>query len=173
MSRMCGRITQKSPANQLGLGLISLIEQPSPPPRYNGAPGQEHWVIRQHPKTGERTLDRLWWGLIPHWCKDADGGRKPINAKDETVASLPSFRDAYRRRRCLVPIDNFFEWRAIRGLKPKQPYAIGMKGGEPFALAGIWENWQRPATGEWIRTFAIITCPANDLVRPIHDGLLP
>jgi putative SOS response-associated peptidase YedK len=90
-------------------------------------------VIRQNPKTGERTLDRLWWGLIPHWCKDADGGRKPINAKAETVASLPTFRDAYKRRRCLVPIDSFFEWRAIKGLKPKQPYAIGMKSGEPFA----------------------------------------
>ena len=69
--------------------------------------------LRQHPKTGERTLDRLWWGLIPHWCKDADGGRKPINAKAETVASLPTFRDAYKRRRCLIPIDSFFEWRAI------------------------------------------------------------
>ena len=75
-----------------------------------------------------------WWGLIPHWCKDADGGRKPINAKAETVASLATFRDAYKRRRCLVPIDSFFEWRAIRGLKPKQPYAIGMKSGEPFAI---------------------------------------
>jgi hypothetical protein len=85
------------------------------PPRYNGAPGQEHWVIRQNPKTGERTLDRLWWGLIPHWCKEEDGGRKPINAKAETVAQLPSFRDAYRHRRCLVPIDNFFEWKATKG----------------------------------------------------------
>jgi putative SOS response-associated peptidase YedK len=100
-------------------------------------------------QTSERTLDRLWWGLIPHWWKDVDGGRKPINAKAETVASLPSFRDAYRRRRCLVPIDNFFEWKAIRGLKPKQPYAIGKKSGEPFALAGVWENWQRPGTDEW------------------------
>jgi putative SOS response-associated peptidase YedK len=128
-------------------------------------------VIRQHPKTGERTLVRLWWGLIPHWCKDRDGGRKSINAKAETVASLPTFRDAYKRRRCLVPIDNFFEWRAINGLKPKQPYAIGMKSGEPFALAGIWENWQRPSTGEWIRTFAILTTNANELVGPIHDRM--
>ena len=103
-------------------------------------------MIRQHPDTGERTLDRLWWGLIPHWCKDADGGRKPINAKAETVATLPSFRDAYKRRRCLVPIDNFFEWKAIKGVKPKQPYAVGMESGEPFALAGVWENWQRPET---------------------------
>ena len=88
----------------------------------------------------------IGWGLTPHWCKDADGGRKPINAKAETVAPLPTFRDAYKCRRCLVPIDNFFEWKAIRGLKPKQPYAIGMKSGEPFALAGNWENWQRSGT---------------------------
>ena len=110
-------------------------------------------------------------GLIPHLCKDTDGGRKPINAKAETVASLPTFRDAYKRRRCLTPIDNFFEWKAIRGLKPKQPYAFGMKSGEPFALAGIWENWQRPGTGEWVRTFAIITTNSNELVRPIHDRM--
>ena len=130
---MCGRITQKSLPNQLRLQIAYLVEPLDLPPRYNGAPGQEQWVIRQHPDTGERTLDRLWWGLIPHWCKDVDGGRKPINAKAETVASLPTFRDAYKRRRCLVPIDSFFEWRAIKGLKPKQPYAIGMKSGEPLS----------------------------------------
>lgn len=168
---MCGRITQKSPPNQLGLRIATLVEPVQPPPRYNGAPGQEHWVIRQHPKTGERTLDRLRWGLIPHWCKESDGGRKPINAKAETVAALPSFRDAYSRRRCLVPIDSFFEWRAIKGLKPKQPYAIGMKTGEPFALAAIWENWQPPGSAEWVRTFAVITTNANELVRPIHDRM--
>jgi putative SOS response-associated peptidase YedK len=169
---MCGRITQKSPPNQLGFRIVSLIEPLNVAPRFNGAPGQEQWVIRQNPKTGERTLDWLWWGLIPHWCKDVDGGRKPINAKAETVASLPTFRDAYRRRRCLVPIDSFFEWRAtIRGLQPKQPYAIGMKSREPFALAGIWENWQRPRSDEWVRTFAIITTNSNERVRPIHDRI--
>ncbi len=168
---MCGRITQKSPPNQLGLSIVSLIEPLHVPPRFNGAPGQEQWVIRQHPDTRERTLDRLSWGLIPHWCKEPDGGRKPINAKAETVATLPSFRDAYKRRRCLVPIDNFFEWKAIRGLKPKQPYAIGMKSGETFALASIWENWKKPETGEWVRTFAIITTNSNELVRAIHDRM--
>src|SRR5690606_17679475 len=106
-------------------------------------------VIRQHPETAERTLDYLTWGLIPHWVKEAKGGRKPINAKAETVASLASFRNAYRKRRCLVPIDNFFEWKGTKG--NKQPYAIGMKSDEPFALAGIWENWQRPGTQEWVR----------------------
>ena len=87
------------------------------------------------------------------------------------MAQLPSFRDAYRRRRCLVPIDNFFEWKAIKGGMPKQPYAIGMKSGEPFALAGIWENWQRPGSEDWLRTFAIITTNSNDLVSAIHDRM--
>jgi putative SOS response-associated peptidase YedK len=174
---MCGRITQKSNPRQLGLGLVSMslferlyAERP-PPPRYNGAPGQEHWVIRQDAETGERTLDRLWWGLIPHWVKDETGGHKPINAKAETVASLPSFRDAYKRRRCLLPIDNFFEWKAIKGAKAKQPYAIGMKSGEPFALAGIWENWRRPGSEDWVHTFAVITTAANELMSTIHDRM--
>ena len=121
-----------------------------------------------------RQASERWIGsggvLIPHWCKDEDGGRKPINAKAETVAQLPSFRDAYRHRRCLVPIDNFFEWKAVKG-RPKQPYAIGMKSGEPFALAGIWENWKRPETEEWLRTFAIITTNSNELVSAIHDRM--
>ena len=169
---MCGRITQKSKPEVLALGVATLIEPLyGLPPRYNGAPGQEHWVIRQHPRTGERALDRLWWGLVPYWVKEAGGGRKPINAKAETVASLPTFREAYKRRRCLVPVDNYFEWRASKGARVKQPYAIGMKSGEPFALAGIWENWRRPGTEEWVRTFAVITCPANELMSELHDRM--
>jgi putative SOS response-associated peptidase YedK len=170
---MCGRITQKSDPQKLGLRLttVTLIEPLQTLPRYNGAPGQEHWIIRQHPKTGERTLDRLSWGLIPYWVKDANGGRKPINAKSESISSLPSFRDAYKRRRCLLPIDNFFEWRAIKGAKAKQPYAIAMKNGEPFALAAIWENWQRPGTDDWVRSFAVITCPANEMMAQVHDRM--
>jgi putative SOS response-associated peptidase YedK len=171
---MCGRITRKSSPKRLGLGLttINLVEPLSTHvPRYNGAPGQEHWVIRHNPKTGERTLDRLSWGLIPHWCGDASGGRRPINAKAETIASLPSFRDAYRRRRCLLPVGNFFEWKAIKGARAKQPYAIAMKSGEPFGLAAIWENWQRPGSEEWVRTFAVITTAANELVSDIHDRM--
>jgi putative SOS response-associated peptidase YedK len=84
---------------------------------------------------------------------------------------LPTFRDAYKKRRCILPIDNFFEWKAIKGEKAKQPYAIAMKSGEPFGLAAIWENWQRPGTEEWVRTFAVITCPANELMADIHDRM--
>jgi putative SOS response-associated peptidase YedK len=173
MLAMCGRITQKSDPNRLGLGLTTatLIEPLWPPPRYNGAPGQEHWIIRRNPRTGEHALDRLTWGLIPYWVKEADSSRKPINAKAETVVSLPSFRDAYKRRRCILPIDNFFEWRVTKGAKIKQPYAIGMKSGEPFGLAAIWENWRPSGRDEWVRTFAVITCPANDLMATIHDRM--
>jgi putative SOS response-associated peptidase YedK len=168
---MCGRITQKSSLLSLGLHIVRPDRTVGSAPRFNGAPGQEHWVLRRNTKTAEYALDRLLWGLVPHWCEHADGGRRPINAKCETVASLPTFREAYRKRRCLIPVDSFFEWKAIPGVRPKRPYAIGKKSGEPFALAGIWENWRRPGTEEWVRTFAIITCPANDLVRPIHTRM--
>src|SRR4029453_17024965 len=114
----------------------------SVPRRYNAAPSKELLVVRQDHKTGERSFDLLKWGLIPHWCSDRRGGRRPINAKAESVARLPSFRDAYAQRRCIVPVDGFFEWRAIRGVGRKQPYAIAMKDGSPFGLAGLWENWR-------------------------------
>ena len=100
-----------------------------------------------------------------------NGGRKPINARSETVAILPTFRDAYRRRRCIVPVDGFFEWKSIRSQKAKQPYAIAMKSGEPFGIGGVWENWKDPTSGEWLRTFAIITTDANELVAEIHDRM--
>ena len=170
---MCGRVVQASPPDKLGL---HIVEGLSPgdnrygnvPPRYNGAPSQFLWVIRRNPETGERTLDLLRWGLVPSWCKDKPKP-PPINAKAETVAKLPMFRQAYARRRCIVPIDGFFEWRAERGIK--QPYAIAMKDRSPFGLAGLWENWKDPATGEWLRTFAVITTNANALVGTIHDRM--
>jgi putative SOS response-associated peptidase YedK len=119
----------------------------------------------------ELSLDPLRWGLIPYWCQDPTGGRKPINAKSETVDRLPTFRDAYRKRRCVVPVDGFFEWKAIKGQRAKQPYAIAMKTGEPFGVGGIWENWKEPRSGHWIRTFAVITTDANQLVAEIHDRI--
>jgi putative SOS response-associated peptidase YedK len=85
--------------------------------------------------------------------------------------SLPTFREAYARRRCILPVDGFFEWRAIKGARAKQPYAIAMKDGSPFGLAGLWENWRNPNAREWERTFAIITVPSNSLVEQIHDRM--
>jgi len=155
----------------MGDGRDSRIKDPKDWVRYNGAPSQDFWIIRRHPKSGDYQRDRLTWGLIPYWVKDATGGRKPINARAETVATMRSFRDAYARRRCLLPIDNFFEWKAIKGQKTKQPYAIAMKSREPFALAAIWEYWRVPGTEERLRTFCIITTEANKLVSDIHDRM--
>jgi putative SOS response-associated peptidase YedK len=91
------------------------------PPRWNAAPSQDLLVIRRNRQTGEVSLDPLCWGLIPYWCGDPKGGRKPINAKCETVRTLPTFRDAYARRRCIVPVDGFFEWKRSRAKKPSSP----------------------------------------------------
>jgi putative SOS response-associated peptidase YedK len=170
---MCGRFTQ-SDKTLPGLDLV-LPDDGEPggvearPTRYNGAPSQEFWVIRRHPETGAYHRDLLRWGLIPNWMKEPGGGQKPINAKCETVARLPSFRDGYARRRCIVPIDNFFEWR--KTTPPKQPFAIGMADGSAFGLAAIWENWKDPASGDYTRSFCILTCPANELIATIHDRM--
>jgi putative SOS response-associated peptidase YedK len=146
---MCGRVIQSSAPISLAI-LDGMDVRDSRvhnyPPHWNGAPSQELLVIRRNHHTGEVSLDPLRWGLIPHFCEDPKGGRKPINAKCETVATLTTFRDAYRRRRCILPIDVFFEWKAIKG-KAKQPYAIAMKDGYPFGLGGIWENWRDPNSG--------------------------
>jgi putative SOS response-associated peptidase YedK len=171
---MCGRVIQSSGPLRLAIveGLnVTDSRMGNVPPRYNAAPSQELLVIRQNHKTGERSLDLIKWGLIPYWCLDPKGGKRPINAKAESVSRLPTFRDAYALRRCIVPVDGFFEWRAIRGAGRKQPYAIAMKDGSPFGLAGLWENWCNPNTGEWERTFAVITVPSNELVGQIHDRM--
>jgi putative SOS response-associated peptidase YedK len=117
---MCGRVIQSSGPLRLAIveGIhVSDSRMGNVPQRYNAAPSQELLVIRHNHKTGQRSLDLIKWGLIPHWCTDPRGGRKPINAKAESVASLPTFRDAYAQRRCIVPVDGFFEWRAIKGAR--------------------------------------------------------
>jgi putative SOS response-associated peptidase YedK len=171
---MCGRVTQSG--GPLRYGIVEGLDARDSrvhnfPPRWNGAPSQDLLVIRRYHVTGQVSLDAFRWGLIPYWTKDPRGGRKPINAKAETVRTLPTFRDAYRNRRCLVPIDSFFEWKAIKGQKAKQPCAIGMKNGSPFGLGGVCENWKDPTSGEWVRTFAIITTVANELVANIHNRM--
>jgi putative SOS response-associated peptidase YedK len=170
---MCGRIIQSS--GPLRYAIVDGLDVRDSrahnyPPRWNAAPSQDLLVIRRNHETGELSLDPLRWGLIAHWCQTPTGGRKPISAKCETVHALPMFRDAYRRRRCIVPVDGFFEWKAIKG-QAKQPYAIAMKDGRPFGIGGIWENWKEPSSGEWIRTFAVITTDANELVAEIHNRM--
>lgn len=141
---------------------------PNFPTHYNAAPTQSLPVVKWNPETSERTLDLLRWGLIPSWAKDAKIASSLINARAEGVAVKPSFRTAFAKRRCLVPADAFYEWRA--GTKPKQPYAIRMKSGETFALAGLWENW-KDGEGQWVRTYTIVTTAANELLAPLHDRM--
>jgi putative SOS response-associated peptidase YedK len=174
---MCGRVIQSSRPDVLSLRIVDGLEDrdnrirgDNSPPRYNGAPSQELWVIRRNHETGERTLDKLRWGLIPSWMTEKPKP-PPINARCETVAKLPMFRRAYASRRAIIPIDGFYEWKAMRGAKAKQPYALAMKDRSPFGVAGLWENWKDPSTGEWLRTFCVVTTNANDLVRRIHDRM--
>ena len=131
---MCGRVIQSGGPLRYAIvdGLnVRDSRVHNYPPRWNAAPSQELLVIRRNHRDGEVSLEPLRWGLIPYWCNDPKGGRKPINAKGETARDLPTFREAYRKRRCIVPVDGFFEWKAIKGQKAKQPYAIAMKDWRP------------------------------------------
>ena len=164
---MCGRVIQKSGPLRLAIveGLDvsdSRIGQCAPTLQCCAEPRAARHSAEPQDRRAFARSDQM--GPNPYWCKDPRGGRKPINAKAESVSRLPMFRDAYAQRRCIVPVDGFFEWRAIKGARAKQPYAIAMKDGSPFGLAGLWENWRNPNTGEWERTFAIITVPSNELV---------
>lgn len=142
-------------------------------PRYNGAPRQMYpIIIVDEIARRSSAFAKARWGLIPRWMKDETGGAQPINAKAETIKEKPMFRSAYRSGRALMPIDGFFEWKDVHGTgKNKQPYAIAMKSGAPFALAAIQEEWVHPATRETIRTFAVVTCEPNKMVADIHDRM--
>jgi putative SOS response-associated peptidase YedK len=114
-------------------------------------------------------LDTLRWGLVPNWAKDAKIAYKTINARAETVDTAPSYRQAFKKRRCLVPCDGFYEWKKING--GKVPYSIGMQDDSAFVFAGLWEGWKDPANGEWLHTCTIITGEANEFVREIHPRM--
>jgi putative SOS response-associated peptidase YedK len=117
----------------------------------------------------QRSLDALQWGLIPYWAKDPKIAYRTINARAESVDKAPSYRQAFKKRRCLIPADGFYEWRETA--KPKLPFAIAMKDGRPFTFAGLWENWKDPESGEWLRTCTIITGEPNELVAQIHPRM--
>jgi len=164
---MCGRYTLKTPVERLS----EKFQFPEIIPlkrRYNIAPSQPVAVVRLLPEERRRRIDLLHWGLIPAWEKDLRTARQPINAKAETVAELPSFRDAYRKRRCLIPADGFYEWKQDGGRK--QPVYICMKDGEPFAFAGLWERWVREKD-DFIESCTILTTEPNDLLEPIHNRM--
>ena len=145
-------------------------ENPTPnwEPTWNMAPTRDAPVVRLHPETRARHLDLLRWGLVPHWAKDPKSVRQPINARAETAATSPMFRDALVRRRCLVPADVFYEWQATDD--GKQPFAIARTDGQPMVFAGLWEGW-RGADGTVMRTFTIVTASANATLRPLHERM--
>jgi putative SOS response-associated peptidase YedK len=137
-------------------------------PRYNVAPGQNVPVIRQDAARPLRSISLARWGLIPFWAKDAKAGYKMINARAETVADTPAFRDPFRSRRCLIPADAFYEW--TKEGKQKSPFCFSMADDSIFAFAGIWDRWKNPDR-EWIETCSIITTSANALLSGIHDRM--
>ena len=162
---MCGRFTQAQIA-ELDREIFRLLEMPALPPRYNVAPSQDAAVVRE--TDGSRTMDLLRWGLIPFWAKDPAIGNRMINARAESVAEKPGFKNAFQRRRCLIPVDGFYEWKNEG--KGKQPYYIRGANRAVLALAGLWERWQDDAHDP-IETFTIITTSPNATVKPIHNRM--
>ncbi len=164
---MCGRFTLTVDPSivQLQFSLESIPA--SFTPRYNIAPTQPVLALTNE---GGRDTQMLRWGLIPSWAKDPKIGSKLINARSETLAEKPSFRNAFKRRRCVIFADGFYEWQ--KGASgSKTPMYIRLNDGQPFLLAGLWEMW-KPAEGdEWLRTCTIITTSANDFMAPIHNRM--
>jgi len=164
---MCGRYTEGKlvervrkmmPLDEIQLELV---------PRYNISPTQLAPVIIQQGKT---VLKAMRWGLIPFWAKDESIGSQMINARSETVRDKPAFRRSFKRRRCLVLADSFYEWQKIPGNTRKQPMRILLKDESPFVFAGLWDTWKK-TDGAELETFTIITCAANELMRPIHHRM--
>lgn len=163
---MCGRFTLRTPAKDV-LKLFNAGLAAEFPPRYNIAPGQNIAVVRSTGDGGQRELSFMRWGLVPAWADDPAIGNKMINARGETIATKPAFREAFKSRRCLVVADGFYEWQ--RQGRHKQPYYITRKDGQPLALAGLWERWKRGP--QPLETCTIVTTTANELVEPLHDRM--
>ena len=164
---MCGRYWITSPADVLISRFRVQGEAIPLRPRWNAAPGQELPVVRLA-GAGERLLEPMCWGLVPAWAADpADAGR-PINARAETAAAKPSFRESFRRRRALVPADGFYEWKRYGHVA--LPFGFRAKSREPFAIAGLWDEW-RPREGPALYTFTLLTTEASADVAPVHDRM--
>jgi putative SOS response-associated peptidase YedK len=164
---MCGRFTLTVDPGKLQEAIPGLIVPEDLPPKYNIAPSQPVAVLSNE---GENRLDFFIWGLIPSWAKDPGIGNRMINARAETLSEKPAFRAAFRRRRCLVFADGFYEWRQEPGSKVKTPMYVKLKTGDPFAFAGLWEIWHA-GDGSEVRSCTIITTSPNRLVEDIHNRM--
>jgi putative SOS response-associated peptidase YedK len=165
---MCGRyrLSRRKQIVEEHFDAVSGEEEWAP--RYNIAPTQPIPVVRQNPKEPVRELSLVRWGLIPCWAKDASSAARMINARAETVATKPAFRDALRFRRCLVPADGFYEWK--RNGKTKQPFCFEVNQGQLFAFAGLWDRW-KDAGGNWVETCSILTTAPNAVTSAVHDRM--
>jgi putative SOS response-associated peptidase YedK len=164
---MCGRFTQERPASELAeiFGAEPLVDDPGP--RYNVAPTDETLVVVQRDE--RRAITTYRWGLVPHWSTDLKAGSRMFNARAETLTASPAFRDAFRRRRCLVPVESFYEWK--REGTVRQPYRVVREDGRPLALAGLWAGWKDPSTEQVRRTFTIVTTTPNEAMADLHDRM--
>jgi putative SOS response-associated peptidase YedK len=164
---MCGRFSQQRPASELAeiFAAEPLAEELGP--RFNVAPTDDALVIVQ--RAERRAISAYRWGLIPHWADSSKVGSRMFNARAETLTSSPAFRDALRRKRCLVPVDGFYEWK--REGTRRQPFLIARTDGRPLALAGLWSGWRDPTADRVIRTFTIVTAGPNAQVADLHDRM--
>jgi putative SOS response-associated peptidase YedK len=169
---MCGRFARKSTQEVLAEWFdLELGEMPWFAPSYNIAPQSTQPVVRLGRDSSGRETALLRWGLVPFWAKDAKMAYSTINARAEEVASKPAYREALKKRRCLVPADAFYEWQRLDP-KTKRPFAFALKSGEPYAFAGLWESW-RPKDQEAapLETFTILTTDPNELMEPVHNRM--
>lgn len=167
---MCGRFAFYSPTEATA-ALFGVAAAPAVEPRFNIAPSQYIAAIRESDSADKptRELAMFRWGLVPFWAKDPAIGNRMINARAETVAEKPSFRAAYRQRRCLVLADGFYEWK--KEGEGKTPYFISLQSGEPFAFAGLWETWRGKEAEETVQSATIITTAANDFMATVHHRM--
>ena len=167
---MCGRFARRSTQEVLADWFgVALEEMPWFEPTFNAAPQSTQPVVRLNRDSGGREFALLKWGLVPFWAKDAKIGYTTINARAEEAPSKPAYREAFKKRRCLIPADAFYEWKRVDA-KSKLPYAFALEAGEPYAFAGLWESW-RPKEGEPLETFTILTTDPNALVEPMHNRM--
>lgn len=166
---MCGRFTLQTPASNIA-SLFDNLSEPEVVPRYNIAPTQNVLAVRAL-NDEPQNWAQLRWGLIPFWAKDKSIGARMINARGETVREKPAFRAAFKKRRCLIVADGFYEWKKVG--KTKQPYRMTMQDDQPFCFAGLWEKWQDKGVsdGDAIESCTIITTTANDFLSDVHDRM--
>ena len=164
---MCGRFTQERPASELAEIFAAEPLRDDPGAHFNVAPTDEATVVVQ--REDRRAVTGYRWGLIPHWATDAKVGSRMFNARAETLTTSPAFRDAFRRKRCLVPVDSFYEWKREGTIR--QPYRVVRRDGRPLALAGLWAGWHDPATQIVRRTFTIVTTSPNKALADLHDRM--